>query len=194
MDVATTLPPHMSVMHGHTVISGQLHVCFVTDMCTYVVWISFKSEWVQFVVFTLCVSLSQIYERTKFHNLNIHNVRVHSISFVNVGTVCFLHKHLCFLAETFRPSSGQSFVQKVCVLELQNFQILMSSVWRPDLLMVWKFMARTHSLFLCNWYSNQQMCKWELVSLCKVSCNWISSWKNTVAVSVYFTKLFYFVL
>lgn len=80
----TACHPHLSVMHECTVIGGHLHVCFVTDACMYVVWISFKYDWTSFVVFAFCVRLSQISERTKFCNLNISNGRVHSISFMGL--------------------------------------------------------------------------------------------------------------
>lgn len=184
--------PHLSVMHEYTVISGHLHVCFVTDACTYVVWDSFKYDWVSFVVFAFCVCLSQISERTKFCNLNIGNVGVHSISFM--GLLIFLCSIYVVWLRPLGHCQVRHSYRKSVYWNYIIFCYVMSSAWRIDLLMVWKSLAKTCSQFLYDWYCHLQTYKWDLVSVCRISCNWIPSWKNTIAFLPYFTQLLYFVL
>ena len=162
----TACHPHLSVMHECTVISGHLHVCFVTDACTYVVWILFKCDWVSFIVFAFCVCLSQISERTKSCNLKTSEMWGYTV-FLLWGCLFFM-QHLCYLAEMLGHQQVNYSYRKSLYWNCKIFWYVMSSAWRIDLLMVWKFLAKTCSQFLYDWYSHPRMCKWDLLD-CKLS-------------------------
>jgi hypothetical protein len=103
-------------------------------------------------------------------------VGVHSISFINIVAAYSLHSIYVVWLRPLGLHQNHSY-RKSVYWNYKIFWYIMPSAWRIDLLMVWKFLAKMCSQFLYDRYSHQQMCKWDLVSVCRISCDWIPSWK-----------------